>query len=114
MKIEVPFEIGDEVFVIRESKMTGCVYYYVCKETVKEVGADKKSQYVTIGGTRSNISQVGKKIFLNKKEATKVLESMMLEKVVRGYEVYDKIGYRPHFGNAVGDVWRVDKKEKIN
>lgn len=108
MKIEVPFEIGDELYVIRTTEATGVKYMYVVKEKVKEVGEDERGQYVNINGTRSRLSQFNKKFFTNKRRAQLELDYIVGGYAMKGKKITTKKAENLYNSIAVSDkfcIW---------
>lgn len=107
MKIEVPFDIGDTLYIIRTTKSTGGRYIYIEKQIVKEIGKDDKGEYVNISGTRSKLSTFNDKYFVTLAEAKKKLQTM-LQKYEYKERPAERYGYV--YKNIIGCRYWIEEK----
>lgn len=105
MKIETPYDIGDELYVIRTTHITGGSYIYIEKDNVKEIGKDDKGEYVNIGGVRSKLTQYKVKFFLDYKEA-----KTTLDKILSNYEYREGIPDTRWYPKVVGNKYFIEKR----
>lgn len=98
MKIETSYDVGDEVFIIRTTNLTGCKYYYIQKQIIKEIGKDEKGTYINIGGVRSSLEQFNKKYFIKIKDAYVQLLELLKGKEYKECQPHsldhDIVGYK--------------------
>ena len=91
MKIDVPVDIGDKVFAVRITKCTGFSKVWVDCSAVKEIGKDKSGLFINVGGTRSRLEALGKKIFTDKTKADK--EADRIAQSSSNYTRVNKVNY---------------------